>query len=111
MIAVSQAKIAAEKNAMRVAKVRKREKARKRRLRTLDTDMDAAELYDDFIGHEGRCADVEVPMNLGDDEEAKMLWDNLLPPPSTNRFQHCECSPRNVFYRDAKKSMLDRLGG
>ena len=102
---------AAEKNATRVAKVRKREKARRRRLRILDVEMDAAELYQEFVGHDGILADEGMQTNPGDDEDARVFWDNLLPIPSTDRFRHCACSPRDVIYRGAKKSRLDRLGG
>ena len=100
-----------KKNAMRVAKVRRREKARVRRLRILDVEMDAAELYEEFVGHDGILA-TEVMHTNSDEDEAKLFWENLSPTPSTDidRFRHCANSPRNVTYRGAKKSRLDRLG-
>ena len=45
-------KCSADKHAERATKVRRQEKARMKRLRLLDVEAEAVELYHDFVGHE-----------------------------------------------------------
>ena len=104
-------KCAADKHAERATKVRWQEKARMMRLRLLDVEVEAAELYDDFVGHERAYASEGLQANNGeDDDDAKMFWDNLPPPSSDDRFRHCANSPHDATHRNAKKSRLGDWG-
>ena len=104
-------KSAADKHAERANKVRRREKARMKRLRLLDAEAEAAEFYDDFVGHEMAYANDRLQTNDREgDYDAKMLWDNLTPPSSNDRFRQCANVPHDEAHRNAKRSRLSRWG-
>ena len=104
-------KCAADKHAERANKVRRREKAIMKRLRLLDAEAEAAELYDDFVSHERAYASERLQTNDGEgDDDAKMFWDNLTSPSSNDRFLHCANLPHDETHRNAKRSRLSRLG-
>ena len=81
-----------------------------KRLRRQDVEAEAAELYHEFVGHEGVLASEALQANNGDDDDAKMFWENLTPISSDDRFRHCASSPHDVTSRGAKRSRLGRLG-
>ena len=104
-------KSAADKHAERATKVRRQGKARIKRLQLQDAEAEAAELYLDFVGHDGeRACEMLQASNGEDDEDAKMFWENLTPLPSDDCFRHCANSPHDVTQRVAKRSRLSRLG-
>ena len=101
---------AAGKLAERAARIRHREKARLRRLREQDADMEAAELYQEFVGSDGLNASEVMHASAGGDDDSRLFWENLTPISSTDCFRHCAASPYDVACRGAKRSRPDRLG-
>ena len=107
---------AVDKRALLIAKAKLREKARRRRLQVHDVELEAAELYKDFVGSDGPEATEWLHANAGDDDDSKMFWENLSMTSLTDRFRHCAVSPGikeriNALCKSAQRSRLDRLGG
>ena len=112
----STGKSASMKRAMIIAKAKLRERARCRRLHAIDVELEAAELYHEFVETDAPRAVVCEHVQAGDDDESKEFWESISGGSSTDRFRHCAVAPGienriKALSRSTQKSRLDRLGG
>ena len=81
-----------------------------------DAEIEAVELYKDFVGSDGSEATEWLHANAGGDGDSRMFWENLSMTSLTDRFRHCAVSPGikeriNALCKNAQRSRLDRLSG